>query len=225
SVQDAKKETKGFANVCAKARAIVGHYKRSSGAKARLQGIQKRMVIEVPLELVQDVPTRWDSEYAMLARLLKLKAAVALDLAETDTVENLTADEWRLVTALVLVLQPIEEATTATCAEAFPTLSMVVPPVHWVKMLLSEGASGTQDKAFSQNLLRSVKKMLLDVSTQTPHALAAFLDPQFKDICCNKEEKKNVEFLLSTMLQDVLDSTQLTSEERSAEQRPETRLG
>ncbi|KAG0437816.1 hypothetical protein HPB47_017276, partial [Ixodes persulcatus] len=84
-VQDAKKETKGFANVCTKVRAIVGHYKRSSSARARLQNIQKRTGIEVPLELVQDVAIRWISEYAILARLLKLKNAVALDLGETDT--------------------------------------------------------------------------------------------------------------------------------------------
>ncbi|KAG0431413.1 hypothetical protein HPB47_021810 [Ixodes persulcatus] len=54
---------------------IEGHYKWSSSARARLQDIHKRMGIEFPLELVQDVPTRCNSEYAMLARLLKLKGA------------------------------------------------------------------------------------------------------------------------------------------------------
>lgn len=91
--QDAKRDPKGFLNVCTKVRAIVGHYKRSSRAREELQDIQKRVGIEVPFGLVQNVHTRWNSEYAMLARQLKLKAAVAFDLAETDTVENLTADE------------------------------------------------------------------------------------------------------------------------------------
>ncbi|KAG0422623.1 hypothetical protein HPB47_001562, partial [Ixodes persulcatus] len=99
SVQGAKRETKWFANVRTNVRAIVWLYKRSSGARARLQDVQERMGIEFPLELVQDALTRWNSEDVMLAHLLKLKPAVALDLEEPVIVESLTTDKWRLVTA------------------------------------------------------------------------------------------------------------------------------
>ncbi|KAH7943153.1 hypothetical protein HPB52_005880 [Rhipicephalus sanguineus] len=99
--------------MCAKARTIFGYYKRSSTARARLQEIQKQLSVDPPLELVQDVPTRWNSEFAMLARLLKLKTAVTIDLIENDSVQNLTNGEWRQVSAFVTFLQPVDEATPA----------------------------------------------------------------------------------------------------------------
>ncbi|KAH7944363.1 hypothetical protein HPB52_018678 [Rhipicephalus sanguineus] len=142
--------------MCAKARTIVGYYKRSSTARARLQEIQKQLSVDPPLELVQDVPTRWNSEFAMLARLLKLKTAVTIDLSENDSVENLTNGEWRQVSAFVTVLQPVEEATTAACAESYPTLSLVVPLVHCMKLLLCDKTSDCDEYDFAQNLLKSI---------------------------------------------------------------------
>ncbi|KAH7956573.1 hypothetical protein HPB52_010673 [Rhipicephalus sanguineus] len=143
--------------MCAKARTIVGYYKRSSTARARLQEIQKQLSVDPPLELVQDVPTRWNSEFAMLARLLKLKTAVTIDLTENDSVENLTNGEWRQVSAFATVLQPVEEATTAACAESYPTLSLVVPLVHCMKLLLYDKISDCDEYDFAQNLLKSIK--------------------------------------------------------------------
>ncbi|KAH7976395.1 hypothetical protein HPB52_013055 [Rhipicephalus sanguineus] len=143
--------------MCAKARTIVGYYKRSSTARARLQEIQKQFSADPPLELVQDVPTRWNSEFAMLARLLKLKTAVTIDLTENDSVENLRNGEWRQVSAFVTVLQPVEEATTAACAESYPTLSLVVPLVHCLKLLLCDKTSDCDEYDFAQNLLKSIK--------------------------------------------------------------------
>lgn len=46
-----------------------------------------------PLEVVQDVPTRWNSEHAMMARLLRLRGPIILELSESDAVENLTTSE------------------------------------------------------------------------------------------------------------------------------------
>lgn len=191
-VQDAKKETIGFANMCAKARTIVGYYKRSSTARARLQDIQKQLSVDPPLELVQDVPTRWNSEFAMLARLLKLKTAVTIDLTENDSVENLTNGEWRQVSAFVTVLQPVEEATTAACAESYPTLSLVVPLVHCMKLLLCDKTSDCDEYAFTQNLLKSINARFPAVSTTAPNCLATLLDPRFKDVCYGDEEKVEV---------------------------------
>ncbi|KAG0445706.1 hypothetical protein HPB47_017888, partial [Ixodes persulcatus] len=58
-------------------------------------------------------PTRKNGEYTIQAHLLRNKAAFVLDLAETETNENLTTGEWSLVAALGSGLQPVEESTTA----------------------------------------------------------------------------------------------------------------
>ncbi|KAH7968610.1 hypothetical protein HPB52_010091 [Rhipicephalus sanguineus] len=189
--------------MCAKARTIVGYYKRSSTARARLQEIQKQLSVDPPLELVQDVPTRWNSEFAMLARLLKLKTAVTIDLTENDSVENLTNGEWRQVSAFVTVLQPVEDATTAACAESYPTLFLVVPLVHCMKLLLCDKTSDCNEYDFAQNLLKSIKARFPAVSTTAPHCLATLLDPRFKDVCYGDEEKVEVRALVHSVLKGV----------------------
>ncbi|KAH7966083.1 hypothetical protein HPB49_013625 [Dermacentor silvarum] len=75
-----------LANVCSKARTIVGRYKQSNTTGARLQEIHKQLGLDPPLKLIQDVPTRWNREFAMIACLLKLKTAVTIDLTENDSV-------------------------------------------------------------------------------------------------------------------------------------------
>ncbi|XP_064468924.1 zinc finger BED domain-containing protein 4-like [Ornithodoros turicata] len=49
SIEDAKKQTAGFNDMCGKARSLVGHYKRSAQARHRLQQIQETMGTK-PLE-------------------------------------------------------------------------------------------------------------------------------------------------------------------------------
>ncbi|KAH7985407.1 hypothetical protein HPB52_025659 [Rhipicephalus sanguineus] len=92
----------------------------------------------------------------MLARLLKLKTAVTIDLTENDSVENLTNGEWRQVSAFVAVLQPVEEATTAACAESYPMLSLVVPLVHCMKLLLSDKTSDCDERRQEEHDVRDI---------------------------------------------------------------------
>ncbi|XP_042148139.1 zinc finger BED domain-containing protein 4-like [Ixodes scapularis] len=121
-INDAKKEVAIFSQLCAKARCIVGHYKRSARARGRLIEIQKDMHMNA-LEVVQDVSTRWNSEHSMMERLVKLRAPISAELSESDSVENLSTKEWKLMAAVVKVLQPLQQATAELSADRYPTLS------------------------------------------------------------------------------------------------------
>ncbi|KAH7934867.1 hypothetical protein HPB52_001682 [Rhipicephalus sanguineus] len=106
--------------------AIVGRYMKSPKARARLMEIQREMKLDV-LEVVQDVPTRRNSEHQMTSRLLKLRKPIIVELLECDGVDNLTAPEWKLMTAVVKVLDPLAQATTELSGDKYPTLSQVIP--------------------------------------------------------------------------------------------------
>lgn len=189
-IQSAKKETPKFEELCSKARAIVGHYKRSSQARSRLREAQVNMGLE-PLEVIQDVCTRWNSEYEMMCRLLKLRQAISVDLSGQDTIENLTCSEWRLMAAVMSVLKCVEEATRESCSEKHPTLSQVIPLVHCMQILLSRQCqNGGEEAAFAGNLLRSMKSRFVDIKMQSAHALSTLLDPRFKAVCYTEASEK-----------------------------------
>ncbi|KAJ8881891.1 hypothetical protein PR048_018377 [Dryococelus australis] len=62
------------------------------------------------LKLSQDVETRWSTEYAMLARLVSLREAVAAELSSSD-VDSLSLSEWKLASGLVEAGKPFADAT------------------------------------------------------------------------------------------------------------------
>ncbi|KAL1485948.1 hypothetical protein MTO96_031647, partial [Rhipicephalus appendiculatus] len=84
AIKDAKEETPMVSSLCKKARALVGHYKHSAQANRRLKECQKRM--ELPSRgIIQDVDTRWNSEDAMLSRLVESRDAVSLEIVTSET--------------------------------------------------------------------------------------------------------------------------------------------
>ncbi|KAG0426906.1 hypothetical protein HPB47_025999 [Ixodes persulcatus] len=188
-VSDAKKEVAGFSELCAKARAIVGRYKRSAKARGRLMEIQKNMQLD-PLEVVQDVPTRWNSEHAMMARLVKLRVPVTVELSECETVENPNSSEWKLISRAVKVLQPLEQATTDLSGDSYPTLSQVIPLLHCTRLVLTQHSTD-EAASLASSLLRSIGARFPDLKMSRLPALAMLVDPRFKDICyIEKSEKK-----------------------------------
>ncbi|KAH9378859.1 hypothetical protein HPB48_014774 [Haemaphysalis longicornis] len=154
-IHSAKRDTPNFEQVCAKARTIVGHYKRSFLARSRLRGVQESMEMK-PLGVVQDVPTRWNSEYEMLSRLLKLRRPISLDLSEQDSLEEFGSAEWRVMTAVTSVLKCVDDATRKCCSERHPTLSQVVPLVHCMQLLTQQQQSCGEESTFAKNLLHGI---------------------------------------------------------------------
>ncbi|KAH9360449.1 hypothetical protein HPB48_013424 [Haemaphysalis longicornis] len=85
AAKDSKEETPAVSVLCKKVQAIVGHYKHSAQATRRLEDGQTHM--DLPnASLIQDVDTHWNSEHAMLSRLVELKHAVSLEMATSELV-------------------------------------------------------------------------------------------------------------------------------------------
>lgn len=133
-----------------------------------------------PLEVMQDVPTRWNSEHAMMSRLLELRTAISAEPSESDSVENLSSAEWKLMAGLVSVLEPIQQATTELSAATYPTLSQVIPLLECTEVTMKEYISQANEAAsFAGSLLRSLKTRFVDVKICP---LLALVDPRYKAI-------------------------------------------
>ncbi|KAH7970899.1 hypothetical protein HPB49_016628 [Dermacentor silvarum] len=203
AIKDAKEETAGVPAILKKCRAIVGHYKHSAQAAARLPDCQRRMELSV-LELIQDVETRWNSEHDMLSRLVQLKEAVCLELATSETtVPNLTPQEWKAVAGLIKALEPIASATKDLSGQKYATLSSVVPFLYGTQMVLKDCIAADDDTSeFARNLLKSMRTRFPGQDEQKEYVLATACDPRFKNLFCAQtfEETRLVE-LARTELQ------------------------
>lgn len=188
-INDAKREVASFSQLCVKCRSIVGRYKRSMRARARLMDIQKDMHM-AQHEVIQDVPTRWNNEYAMMERLVELHAPISVELCHSD-VDNLSSREWKLMAAAMKVLQPLDQAMTELCADCYPTLSQLIPLMHYTQVVLHEHVSeGEEVASFARSLLRSLATRFPGLKMVNVPANAMLVDPRYKDICYTEDSQK-----------------------------------
>ena len=90
----------------AKARKLVGHYKHSNVALQCLVRIQEQLGLS-PKRLIQDEPTKWNTTYYMLQRLVELRVAMTAAGVDLNVPVELTwlLMEKRLVKPVVVMLQ------------------------------------------------------------------------------------------------------------------------
>lgn len=100
---------RSVSDIIAKGRRIVGHFRHSPLAYARLQSVQKQL--DQPAKLQQDVITRWNSTYYMLCSLLEQKQALGVYAADFEVPANFTSFEWELIENTTKLLEPFEELT------------------------------------------------------------------------------------------------------------------
>ena len=83
--------------------------------------------------LIQDVKTRWNSEYLMLQRIYELKKFISADLIESNSkIDNLTRDQYSTIEGLLCVLQPLYKATNDLCSSSFPTAASIIFYLHYI---------------------------------------------------------------------------------------------
>lgn len=103
------------------------------------------MNVEI-LKVKQDVPTRWNSTFFMIQRLLRIKVPLSAALALLDNPPpGLNSDEWFVLEDCVSVLEPIEKISTTLSGDSYPTLSIIIPLVRGlqhsiVKKILKYGS-------------------------------------------------------------------------------------
>ncbi|KAJ8380963.1 hypothetical protein SKAU_G00017410 [Synaphobranchus kaupii] len=171
---------RSITDTLANARKIVGHFKHSPQAYARLEDIQ--IDLKMPVKrLQQDVQVRWNSTHYMLQSLLEQKRSLSVYAADHNLAATLTVNQWTLMEKTVEVLAPFEELTRVVSAET-ATAADVISAITVLKRVLSREHSTDQGiKTVKSTLLEAVEKSFSQVETEPLYCIATLVDPRYKD--------------------------------------------
>lgn len=93
---------------------------------AKLNCTQKQMGLP-QLKLKQDVPTRWNSTYDMMVRVLSNKTPIMSTLAILENNDfHISPEEWNVTEHVIKVLEIFDEITKEISADKNVTLSKTI---------------------------------------------------------------------------------------------------
>ena len=126
AIHDALKAQRAVIDTIAVAREIVGHFKKSPTASKKLHHIQSELNLPQN-HLIQEVPTRWNSTFRMLERLVQQKTAIARYALDVN-IPVITANQWNLADKLAEKLRPVDELTRNASSDK-SSVAMILPSI------------------------------------------------------------------------------------------------
>ncbi|XP_060758390.1 E3 SUMO-protein ligase ZBED1-like [Neoarius graeffei] len=191
----------GFANVLAKCRKIVGHFRHSAANTLELQA-QQAALGQKQEPLIQDVSTRWNSTLEMIKRLNRNQAAIQETLDhQHHKLVILTPSEWDKLQRLSTLLEPCRDVTEILGGEAYISCSVVLPALCHLHQVMKVSE---EDPAY---VVRFKTIFMEDLASRQENIntawlkLATALEPHFKDLkSLPKSEREEVWTSLGGML-------------------------
>lgn len=119
-----------FKSTLLKAHKIVKKVNKSCKATKMLISLARK-------KLVSNCPTRWDSTFLMISRLISVKDHIneVLDKQGSDT---LIVSQWKQLQAICMLLTPFAHHTNLTSSEDSTSVCMVVPVLKELDLHLKE---------------------------------------------------------------------------------------
>ncbi|XP_039298299.1 E3 SUMO-protein ligase ZBED1-like [Nilaparvata lugens] len=170
-------------SIVEKCKTLVQFFKKSSHALSKLHETQKQMGLP-ELKLIQDVPTRWNSTYDMLKRIVSNKEPMLSTLAVLGYDEvKLSADEWNIVQHAIDILEVFDEVTKELSSEQSVTLSKTIVLsrnlYNFVSRMLQSQNLPSLVKEMCNKLIKEVNDRLI-AKEQVFIPESTLLDPRFK---------------------------------------------
>ncbi|NXV76414.1 ZBED4 protein, partial [Atlantisia rogersi] len=186
-VNEAIKSQRMVQNLLSIARKICERVHRSAKAKEKLAELQKEY--ELPQhQLIQDVPSKWNTSFHMLERLIEQKRAIDEMSIECSFRELISCDQWEVMQSVCHALKPFEAASREMSTHV-STLSQVIPMIHILNRkieMLFEETMGID------TMLKSLKEAMVSRLSSTLHdpryIFATLLDPRYKTSLFTEEE-------------------------------------
>lgn len=186
-VNEAIKSQRMVQNLLSIARKICERVHRSAKAREKLAELQKEYHLP-PHQLIQDVPSKWNTSFHMLERLIEQKRAIDEMSIECSFRELISCDQWEVMQSVCHALKPFEVASREMSTH-ISTLSQVIPMIHILNRkieLLFEETMGID------TMLKSLKEAMVSRLSSTLHdpryIFATLLDPRYKASLFTEEE-------------------------------------
>ncbi|XP_075064978.1 zinc finger BED domain-containing protein 4 [Mixophyes fleayi] len=204
-VNEAIKSQRMVQNLLSIARKICERVHRSTKAKEKLAELQKEYGLP-PHPLIQDVPSKWNTSFHMLERLIEQKRAIDEMSIECSFRELISCDQWEVMQSVCHALKPFEAASKEMSMHT-ATLSQVIPMIHILNRkieMLFEETMGID------TMLKSLKEAMVCRLSSTLHdpryIFATLLDPRYKASLFAEEEAEEYKLGLIREL-EILNST------------------
>lgn len=182
-VNDGMSKFQQFKCVFDKAKAITTHFRHSAIETKKLNAMETNFGLK-QLKLKQECPTRWNSRYHMLERLLTVREPVSAILANQTKIANLLPAEWDTAKNIVSVLRPFEQVTSMMSGAKYPTISMIIPILNELKQslfrLVVDGAP-EEIGAFCHTLVDNIDQRWPAYEHSPLFAASTMIDPRYKD--------------------------------------------
>lgn len=150
-------------SMIAKCKKIVGHFHLSTKSMAILRAEMKNRNLSIT-DLIQEVPTRWNSTFFMLNRVYKLLDAIHIvkPKIKNADIPNLEAEEIEAFPEILAILEIFNEATEALSGSNYPSISLIIPAIKGIKKNINKISNATTleiSKEFLNHLKIKMKKL------------------------------------------------------------------
>ena len=191
AIKDSFTECSYVSEMVKKCEKIVKYFKKSGPAMLILTKAQQQLNCK-ELKLLQNVKTRWNSEFYMIHRVYEMKEPLVLALSKIPSLASLSVDEWLMCDELIDLLGPVEALTRTLCGETYSTISLLIPILkaitsHLTKMVIK---CATILK-FRACLVKFLAERFETLETNKIMLVATLMNPRFK------KSTKNFYLLLS----------------------------
>lgn len=203
----------GVQEVVGKCKNIVTFFKHSSHATANLRANCELLKeagdpVGKCQQLIQEVPTRWNSCFKMLQRLLILRKAIMGQITREEHV--LYPSQWTLIEQIVEVLEPIKVISEVLCGVKYPTMSFTFPAImELVNVKLASESPSSTIAEFKAAIKQNLEDHLQDQTQRNIMEVCGFIDPRFKHLeFLSAMEKENCEELVQKIARKLRDNTE-----------------
>ncbi|CAB3241864.1 unnamed protein product [Arctia plantaginis] len=189
-VQEAIEKYVPIKSVIERVKLIVAYFKRSTKAAQKVDEFQKQNGATQPKRLLQEVPTRWNSTYYMLERIIEIQDAVKLSIAilGVTSLPNITPEDWLLCNETCKALKCFEEASNYLSGKKHLTASQLLIIIKGIKRVLGDiltsDSSGYRYLPITYDFVRALLDLshsrFKNIENSNTIGVATFLDHRFK---------------------------------------------